>query len=250
MKVKLKNGWYRKVKDNNQKNAKLLLFLVLVLLVVVLLFLGFMVVTFIQGSFTDNMLYIGLFTVIIFTLTFGIQKLQPPTQPSDLNNNNTDVANEHIDLNLHHAGIDNTAIPPVGTPTKKGLNKNIVPLTILIVVFIIYFSMNGGLNLFGSKSIEGRWVYEMNEGETVNGVLNLTDYWYLEFYDDGTLDIGIKNMNFPEESEGYGTWIQNGDTILVTIHYDWGTTDVSQFVIRNNKLYDAETNVYSGYERD
>jgi hypothetical protein len=134
---------------------------------------------------------------------------------------------------------------------KKPVNKNLIPSIILVVVFIVFFAYQGGyLNFFNNSDPVGKWIYQMEEGETIGGVTNLTDYWYMEFYENGTLDIGWKNVDYPEDSQGSGSWYVEGGVIYVIIHYNYGDTVNAEFVIKSNQLVEYGTNVPSAYFRE
>ncbi len=131
---------------------------------------------------------------------------------------------------------------------KQSMSKNLVPLIVLVVVFIAFFLYQGGY--FQNSDPVGRWIFEMNEGEDVGGAVNLTDYWYMEFYEDGTMEIGWKNVGSPEEEQGTGTWYQSENIIYFTVNYNYGDSVTAAVVIKNNELVDAETEVRTGYIRD
>jgi hypothetical protein len=131
---------------------------------------------------------------------------------------------------------------------KQSMSKNLVPLIVLVVVFVAFFLYQGGY--FQNSDPVGRWVFEMNEGEDVGGAINLTDYLYMEFYEDGTLEIGWKNVDSPEEEQGTGTWYQSENIIYFTIDYNYGESVTAAVIIKNNELVDAETDVRLGYIKD
>ena len=72
--------------------------------------------------------------------------------------------------------------------------------------------------------------------------------WYS--HENGSLDIGWKYVAFAEVSQGSGTWTMTDNAINVTIHYNYGETVYSTFVIRSNQLYDAYSDRASVYLRD
>lgn len=137
-------------------------------------------------------------------------------------------------------------------PKPKADPKKIVPAVVFALVLIIFIIVYqyGGIPSFGGSNPEGRWILEMDEGSTQGGILNLTDYWYIEFYEDGTLDTGIKNVGYAEESEGSGTWAMADGIITATIYYDYGLASNLRLKISGNKLVDADTGTPSGYVRD
>jgi hypothetical protein len=135
-----------------------------------------------------------------------------------------------------------------GSSQNKSLSKNLVPLLVFIVVFLGFYIYQDGF--FQSSDPVGRWIFEMNEGEDVGGAINLTDYWYMEFYEDGTLEIGWKNVDVPEEEQGTGTWYQSENIVYFTINYNYGDSVTAAVVIKNNELVDAETDGRTGYIRD
>lgn len=170
----------------------------------------------------------------------------PFTDEADLDRSKADYDNDTSgNLNSTNLNNDNKL---TNESDKKSLSKNLVPLIILVVVFIAFFLYQGGF--FQNSDPVGRWVFEMNEGEDVGGAINLTDYWYMEFYEDGTLEIGWKNVDSPEEEQGTGTWYQSENIIYFTIDYNYGESVTAAVIIKNNELVDAETDVRLGYIKD
>ena len=72
----------------------------------------------------------------------------------------------------------------------------------------------------------------------------------MEFYEDGTLEIGWKNVDSPEDDQGTGTWYQSENIIYFTVNYNYGDNVTAAVIIKNNELIDAETDVRTGYIRD
>lgn len=144
-----------------------------------------------------------------------------------------------------------------GKPKVKGKAQDprkIIPLVIFIVIIIILFIYQAGglpsLGLGGSSNPVGRWVYDMEVGEVVGGIENLTDYWYMDFSEDGTVIIGIKNDGFAEATQGSGTWSVSNGVIHVDAMYNWSQPLVLDLKIKNNQLVDADTGEGSGYFRE
>lgn len=137
---------------------------------------------------------------------------------------------------------------------KKVDPKKIIPaafFAIVLIVFIIVYQFGGipGLGI-GSSNPEGRWIYDMEVGESIGGIENLTDYWYMEFEEDGTFEIGIKNDGFVEMPQGSGTWTLSDGIIHIEGTYNWSQPINEYFKIKGNKLVDADTEEETGYVRD
>jgi len=258
----------------------------ILLLAVVIVLLYTIIQALLQGTIVVQFSTILILIVIILMIAFAIEKLcggkkatNNPTvgggntgKPTAIQSN-PDSSNQTFDSDSNVPSFDPSIQPALSedgnspieypnsvTNTDPSINpkpassgkdfvKTKLPLFILIFVIIVYFIQSGTLPWFNS-SPEGRWVLDRPENTMVDGVLNLTDYWYMDFYEDGTLDIGWKNVGSPEDSEGHGTWYQEGTVIYVTIYYDYGATNYSELSIRNNQLVDASTNQGTGYYRD
>lgn len=161
-------------------------------------------------------------------------------------------------VNYNNINTGNTGKNDVNNGSKLGktywksegkpMSKNLIPLVVFVVVFLAFFLYQGGF--FQSSDPVGRWIFEMNEGEDVGGAINLTDYWYMEFYEDGTLEIGWKNVDSPEDVQGTGTWYQSEGIIYFTVNYYSGNDATAAVVIKGNELVDAESNTRSGYIRE
>ncbi|MDT8336512.1 MAG: hypothetical protein RQ856_01640, partial [Candidatus Izemoplasmatales bacterium] len=166
--------------------------------------------------------------------------------------NNQDSNNPSANNNYNNGNkfFQNPSQQQPAAEGKKSFNKNLIPTIILVVVFIVFFAYHGGYLNFNSSNPVGRWIYEMDEGEESGGFINLTDYWYMEFYENGTLDIGWKNVDYPEDSQGSGSWYVEGGVIYVTIHYNNGDTVQAEFVIKSNQLVEYGTNIPSEYYRE
>lgn len=132
------------------------------------------------------------------------------------------------------------------TDGSKSLAK-IIPVFVLI--FCVWYVLFDGAIPFLNTNPVGRWNDIVAADECGVGIECVTEYWYIDLFDDGTLDIGWKNTGYVEESQGYGTWTQAGDSITMTIHYYYGADNTQTFIIKGSKLYD-EAGVYSGFEKD
>jgi len=130
---------------------------------------------------------------------------------------------------------------------KSNKLSNLIPILVLAIsAFYIFW----GGDIFGSSNPEGRWYYYMETGDGGDGIINNTEYWYMDITSDGTLDVGWKNIGYSEDSEGWGTWYLQDGIVYLEIHYDYGETFYGSYYITGGKFYDSDTNVYSGWEKD
>jgi len=123
---------------------------------------------------------------------------------------------------------------------------NIIPIIVLLITALYVFI---GPDFLKDTKLEGKWYYYMETGN-VGGVENLTEYWYMDISEDGSLDIGWKNLGNTEESQGWGNWYQSGDIVNLTIHYDYGDSVTWQMYISSGKLFDATSDSYTGWEKE
>lgn len=247
-------------KDRNKKG-----FIAFVLALVLLGLVGYLLYNIYQYVYLDapiDLVTMTILVVSIAVLAAFIGKIAQGVNNKPSGNGqmgNASNANTHYSngANPYHDGMDsgnqgnNSTNKPNTFSSKpssgKGVNKNLIPLIILVIVFAVFFLYQSGF--FFSSDPVGRWVFEMEEGAVVDGVTNLTDYWYMDFFEDGTLDIGWKNVGSEEDSQGDGTWYESEGVIYFTIHYNYGDSYSVAVVIKNNALVDAQTNVNTGYLR-
>ena len=255
------------MKDKNQNKIG---FVGFILALIVLGLVGYLLYNFYLYLYQDaplDYILIAILFVSIMVIVSMINKFVPSISKkpkvdnswnNKLNNNNF---NDHDfsdgTLNANHEGTESDIKTDSSfkansfsssSKTSKGMNKNLVPLVVLVLVFVGFYLFQTGF--FADSNPVGRWIFQMNEGTDVGGAINLTDYWYMEFYENGDLDIGWKNVDMPEESQGSGTWHESEGVIYLTINYNYGDTVNTAMVIKGNELVDAQTNVRSGYFRE
>ncbi len=227
--------------QKKNKNSFILMFL-MVLLLINVGYLLFKIYEYLFNNLDFQLTEMLIIFIPLFILTYLISKVAKQNQVDDNKQYQSDSDELSID---DHEQIQTNKI---NTQKNNYQRKNIIPVTILVVVFMAF--MINRLNLFSSSDPTGKWIYEMEEYATIDGVTNLTDYWYMIFYEDGSLDIGIKNVNYPEDSEGSGSWYLSEGIIYVTINYDYGYTDQLSLIIKGNELVDAVTNIGTNYIKE
>lgn len=101
--------------------------------------------------------------------------------------------------------------------------------------------LSGQFSGFNTSPV-GKWYYRMQTGPQAGGLINLTEYWYMVCSSDGKIVVGIKNIGYPEMSQGKGTWAKSGNSVNYTIRYNWGATETGSLVVRGDSLYSPSTN--------
>jgi hypothetical protein len=86
-------------------------------------------------------------------------------------------------------------------------------LFFIIVFFIITFNLvTGGL---GSTSVVGRWYLDLDTFETPVGIERMSEWEYIEFFEDGTYIVVDKPTGLPAVTTNQGTWTQSGRSIII-----------------------------------
>ena len=250
----------------NDKDKNIKGFIVFILALVLLGLVGYLLYNIYQYLYKDILIDLVTMTIVVVSIAvlaafigkFAQSISNKPSNSIGNGSNNSELHQSSNSANPYHDGMDSgnqvnnsTNKPNTFSPkptSGKGMNKNLVPLFILVIVFAVFFLYQSGF--FFSSDPVGRWVFEMEEGAVVDGATNLTDYWYMEFYEDGTLDIGWKNVGSAEESQGDGTWYESEGIIYFTVHYNYGNSHSAAVIIKANTLVDAQTNINTGYLRD
>lgn len=219
-----------------------LVFLIVILTMIMMFLLGkALFQNTLEEQFVTIIFLIALIGLLAYILNQLIEKAKKNlkdeiTLPNDL------VTNETTGLQTSTDPVNLSATKQKQTPSLK----KAAPFIVLSIVFIVFFMNQMGVSLFNT-SIVGRFQYEMAEGTIIGGVVNQTDYWYMDFSEDGTVDVGWKNIGFAEDSQGNGTWEKLGVEYVVTINYDYGETVVLYLEIHGKTLYDANTNITTNY---
>ncbi|MBN2268183.1 MAG: hypothetical protein V3569_01750 [Acholeplasmataceae bacterium] len=231
----------KKTKQNISWFGLILMILILLLLAGIILYVYF------EEKISQTNFFILMGLVILMGVPIRLQikqkiRLKEPidSEAFKINENyGNNIINDKDEENIYKQDVH---IPKEKQPIRW---VNIIPIFVLAFVFIWMFIGNPLDFIFKADPI-GKWYYDME----VNDV-NLTEYWYIEMYEDGTLSVGIKNSGYPEDPEGSGTWEMEGQVLYVYINYDYsGLPDQNlEFKIQGNKLYDLN-GVYSGYEKD
>ncbi len=217
----------------------------LILMILILLLLaGIILHVYFEEMVSQTNFFILMGLVILMGVPIRIQikqkvRLKEPIHSEAFKINENDIMSSDDEENIFKQDVH--------IPKEKKLIRwvNIIPIFVLAFVVVWMFIGNPLDYLFKADPV-GKWYYDM---EVDDG--NLTEYWYIEMYEDGTLSVGIKNSGYPEDPEGNGTWVMEGQVLYVYINYDYsGLPDQNlEFKIQGNKLYNLD-GVYSGYEKD
>lgn len=229
-----------------KKSNSIIGILVILILVLVLIMLFLLGKALIQDTLEEDFLMIVFLIFGIGGLAYFLNINMEKTNASlsDIKTVQFDSADEYdvvTTSELNKKNNDNTQKQKMNDFIKK---KS--PVLVLIIVFAIFIFTQYGGSIFNT-SIIGRFEYDMAEGELIGGVINQTDYWYMEFYENGTLDVGWKNIGFPEDSQGHGVWYQSGKVYIVTIYYDYGSNSDLSLVIKGKELFNSSTNTSTNY---
>lgn len=210
-------------------------------------------------TFGFTMILIVIIFIMVFLIFKYCQQIPQGSGGGGISDSKDQTENDHLDdfeliadepLDLE----DEDELPPINEPqipTQTPEGKRVLIITMIASFVTALIFVQFGMSAFGSSSIEGRWVYEMEEYSIINGVENLTDYYYMEFYPNGTMKMGLKNVNQSAEVRvGVGTWRKSGTEFIVYIDYDSGGSLTARYKIRLNQLIDVQTNQGTHYYRD
>ncbi len=229
--------------EKEKKNSTWLGFLLL------LLIFAFVLYFLISGMLTFSNFMIVTFLLALMAIPLVIQnkkktgEINEESTRNEFDKKNDDTYNTETPIEISEAS-GSTSKPEVKKPKSADVAK-IIPLFVLIFVFVFVFIGNPFDAIFGANP-EGRWYYYMElDGH------NLTEYWYMDLEEGGTLEIGIKNQGFAEDPEGSGTWYLENGVLYIFIDYDYsGFVDQNlQLEIKGDKLYELN-GTYTGYEKE